>query len=85
MKTIRIQPDSTEIEYISKERLVEIQADSFNESFRFDGELGAVIRSWGELENHAIFLPTSFDYVLGKDKHGQTVLVPLKKDVDYGK
>lgn len=33
----------------------------------------------GDLENHAIYLPDQFDYILGEDKYGVLCLIPLKK------
>jgi hypothetical protein len=36
-------------------------------------------RAIGSLQYHAIFLPSIFDWALGRDEHGGLCIVPLKK------
>ena len=37
------------------------------------------LRGQGGFRNKAIWLNDNYDYVLGKDDQGETILVPLKK------
>ena len=40
------------------------------------------VRAGGTLENHALYLPSKFDWVLGKDTYDIFCLVPLQKEED---
>lgn len=40
------------------------------------------VRGHGNFTGKAIYLPFDYNYVLGKDDDGYTILVPLKKKAD---
>ena len=71
------EEESSEIE---KEQLVDIPGDIG----RIELGHGAYLecRATGSLQYHAIYLPSSFDWILGRDERDLLCLVPLKKSYE---
>jgi len=62
---------------IDRARMIEVREDMGRINLDGDGILEH--RMLNEFRNHAIYLPSSYDWVMGKDSTGSLCLVPLKK------
>lgn len=73
------KPDSESVEPIEVEfdRMVEIESCAGRH--RIDGVDICEIRMTYEFAHHAIYLNSSYEWVIGKDSDGITCLVPLEK------
>ena len=65
---------------INEEDIAESFLDGIDDSkLRSSTGQKVSIRNDNSFENKALFLVANYDYILGKDSSGATILVPLKK------
>lgn len=63
---------------IDADRLLDVQEDVYAE---VDGNsLALQDRTFGEFAGKSFYLSKQYDWVIGEDDHGETVLVPLRKE-----
>jgi hypothetical protein len=78
MKQIVIKEDRKGAIEVDRKRLVDI--DNPDGAITLDGKEGHIEpRETSEFEGYAIWLDDQFDWALGKDSEGLTILVPLRK------
>ena len=78
MVNLEQEDNKGEIITILLKRIVDIFDEE--ETIHIDSSAAIQVRQVGELKNHALWLSSDWDWVLGKDLRGEICLVPLCKE-----
>jgi hypothetical protein len=57
---------------ISEDKLIKVSGNFYDNKID--------VRTCGDFKNNAFFLSDSYDWIIGRDDQGATILVPLKKE-----
>ena len=69
---VRLRTDELpEIQYLPESQLVELKEEDLHKLME--------VRDNGEFAEHAIWLDSMYDWVIGRDSHGLLVLIPMRK------
>lgn len=79
MKRLGIRDENSKIEYIDRDRLLNLKGTDCG-TIRTNNDVHvASVRISGSFKDHAIYLSPMYEYVLGEDENGIGMLVPMRR------